>query len=472
MTCIRLRFPTSRYHANPWGRHVNEGIAEWPPSPYRLLRALYDTWRRKCPALPEACVSSALTSLGARDPRFGLPAAVASHTRSYLSSNSEDPADKSLIFDAFVALNPGYAPCFIVWPDLTLSPEQRETLGQLLRNLNYLGRSESWVEADLFDGTPEPDYWCDPLSDTVQGGELVQVASVVPPEEYDAKQPWLDALTVSTTDMLKRKESAPPLLRTVRYVRPDRAVVTHPVVQRARVNPSERAVLLSLSCSVLPLATATIEVAEQIRVRLMGAHRKRMGGDPSQVSALFSGKIAGAKRLDHGHLFILPLSNERGRIDRVLLLSRSRAFTREELDAIGGVDHLRFSYEQPVRCVISWQGGLEDSAVRSWATRVVSGTPFVTVRHMRRGRNLGQFLKDEVKRECRNLGLPEPSTVEVVPRPARSLFECVEFRRNRKNDVPRPGWAFRLTFAEPVLMPFSLGYGCHFGLGQFHPEIP
>ena len=52
MTTIRLTFPAARYHATPWGRHVNEGVPEWPPSPYRLLRALYDVWQRKCFHLP------------------------------------------------------------------------------------------------------------------------------------------------------------------------------------------------------------------------------------------------------------------------------------------------------------------------------------------------------------------------------------------------------------------------------------
>jgi len=28
---IKLNFPAGRYHATPWGRHVNEGVAEWPP---------------------------------------------------------------------------------------------------------------------------------------------------------------------------------------------------------------------------------------------------------------------------------------------------------------------------------------------------------------------------------------------------------------------------------------------------------
>ena len=39
---IKLTFPGGRYHATPWGRHVNEGVPEWPPSPWRLLRA---SWR-------------------------------------------------------------------------------------------------------------------------------------------------------------------------------------------------------------------------------------------------------------------------------------------------------------------------------------------------------------------------------------------------------------------------------------------
>ena len=43
MPTIILHFPAGRYHATPWGNHVNEGIIEWPPSPWRLLRALLAT---------------------------------------------------------------------------------------------------------------------------------------------------------------------------------------------------------------------------------------------------------------------------------------------------------------------------------------------------------------------------------------------------------------------------------------------
>ena len=43
MTRILFSFPGGRYHATPWGSHVNEGLVEWPPSPWRLLRPFIAT---------------------------------------------------------------------------------------------------------------------------------------------------------------------------------------------------------------------------------------------------------------------------------------------------------------------------------------------------------------------------------------------------------------------------------------------
>src|ERR1017187_8002904 len=40
MIRLLFDFSTGSYHATPWGHHVNEGLVEWPPSPWRLLRAL------------------------------------------------------------------------------------------------------------------------------------------------------------------------------------------------------------------------------------------------------------------------------------------------------------------------------------------------------------------------------------------------------------------------------------------------
>jgi len=191
-----------------------------------------------------------------------------------------------------------------------------------------------------------------------------------------------------------------------------------------------------------------------------------MGGDENKISPLFSGKISGIKRVDHGHLFILPLSDDGHRISRVLLLSRLKSFCCDELSAVRGLSEIWQADKPKVRCVVSWQGDFNDDFAREEMTDVVSLTPFVTVRHLRRGRDLEQFLEDEVRRECENHGLKELLHVDRLAK-IDGKFDVVEYRLNRKKDPPRRGYAFRLRFAKPVRAPFSLGYGCHFGLGQF-----
>lgn len=468
MTTIRLTFPAGRYHATPWGRHVNEGVAEWPPSPYRLLRALYDVWQRKCPDLPDEDVRAVLEALASSPPRFQLPGAVATHTRSYLSANREDPSDKNLVFDPFLVLDRPHE-CFLLWPEMDLPARHRETLGQLLHNLNYLGRSESWVQAELWEGPPKSVFDCVASDGADDECESEKVACALPPADYRGKPAWMEALTFSTMNLLKERASSPPLLRQVRYTLPKGAIAVDPVRKVERKPAEIHAILLGLDATVLPLVTTTIEVAEQVRVRLMGAHKRRMGMDETKVSPLFSGKRAdGSKRLDQGHVYILPLGNRLGRIDRILILSPRQALDRNELDAVRGVRELYQRDGRPaVRCVVTWQGGLEPSGQCPRSQVVRSATPFVPPRHCHKGCALDKFLKDEVLRECRNHGL-EQNLLRVEPIVLPGIFHLSEYRRNRKNDPVRPGYALQLTFDREVRVPFAIGYGAHFGLGQFH----
>src|SRR5215207_6492593 len=89
---LKLTFPAGRYHATLWGRHVNEGVPEWPPSPWRLLRALIATWKRKCADLGEEQVRRILEPLLA-PPQFQLPPARAAHTRHYMPLNERSVRD-------------------------------------------------------------------------------------------------------------------------------------------------------------------------------------------------------------------------------------------------------------------------------------------------------------------------------------------------------------------------------------------
>src|SRR5271165_3849406 len=116
---IAVSFPSGRYHATPWGRHVNEGAPEWPPSPWRLLRGLVATWKRKLSELPQLEVEAILKTLS-MPPEFYLPSATAAHSRHYMPWFKKGPLDKTLVFDGFVAV-PRESELAIIWPERELS---------------------------------------------------------------------------------------------------------------------------------------------------------------------------------------------------------------------------------------------------------------------------------------------------------------------------------------------------------------
>ena len=480
MLVLELTFLAGRYHATPWGRHVNEGVPEWPPSPYRLVRALYDAWRRKRPEWPEARVEPLLAALATAPPSFRLPPASASHTRSYLSANAKDLADRKLVFDAFVAVDPR-APVLLGWPEVSLEPSARADLAELLGLLSYLGRSEAWVDARVLDGVAAVDWNCTTARGT---GDPVRVAGVVPVSRFSPPDPgapkrgrkvkaapltWLYALGWSSGEGMDARLSDPPALAWVTYQRPADCLDVAPRAQDPRPGPAVHGALYALESKVLPPVTATLEVAEQVHRRLMGIH-KRLVGDPERVSQRFSGRDdEGQPLVGHRHMYVLPLDQDRdGRLDHLLILG-SEALDEEERRALDRLESLWQRGGRPeIRCVpVRWGAPAELLAP---CTRVISATPFVPPRHHRRGRGpIAAWVAAEVIREAENHGLPRPTRVTPVARATGRGWErrWLEFRRSRKGELPRVGYGFELEFAEPVPAPFALGYASHFGLGLF-----
>src|SRR5260370_11506791 len=92
--------PTGRSHATPWGHHVNEGLPEWPPSPWRLLRPLLATWKRKVPVVPlvQPELPDVLAQLCRPPPQFHPPAATFGHTPHYIPPVKKSPDDKTVVF--------------------------------------------------------------------------------------------------------------------------------------------------------------------------------------------------------------------------------------------------------------------------------------------------------------------------------------------------------------------------------------
>src|SRR5215813_11421601 len=114
---IFLTFPAGRFHATPWSHHVNEGLTEWPPSPWRLLRALVAIWKRKLPHLPVQTVEEMFSELAKSNPGFSLPPATLGHTRHYMPLDSTDESKRTKVFDAFVSVSPD-AEVVFHWADV------------------------------------------------------------------------------------------------------------------------------------------------------------------------------------------------------------------------------------------------------------------------------------------------------------------------------------------------------------------
>ena len=157
---LAFRFPAGRYHATPFGHHVNEGLIEWPPSPWRLLRALISigytsgAWNGDGP--PDVA-RSLIENLASELPHYRLPPAVGAHSRHYMPIGVLDPKTKiektTLVFDTWARVED--QELVATWRDVILGDAERSMLVGLTERLNYLGRSESWVEGRVL-GAHEP----------------------------------------------------------------------------------------------------------------------------------------------------------------------------------------------------------------------------------------------------------------------------------------------------------------------------
>ncbi|MCX5744088.1 MAG: type I-U CRISPR-associated protein Csb2, partial [Proteobacteria bacterium] len=152
MLRIAFRFTSGRYHATPWGRHVNEGAIEWPPSPWRFYRALLSTgWSRHgWDAVPSEAHQLLAAICHVVPTYFVEPSTGAGHTRHYMPK-FKGSTDR--VIDAFMVVPSDRSSVVIEW-DVVLTESTRTMLDELLASLPYLGRAESLVEAAVLDSIP------------------------------------------------------------------------------------------------------------------------------------------------------------------------------------------------------------------------------------------------------------------------------------------------------------------------------
>tara|TARA_R110002072_G_scaffold303099_1_gene493392 strand:- start:89230 stop:90894 length:1665 start_codon:yes stop_codon:yes gene_type:complete len=374
MPTIELRFPGGRYHATPWGHHVNEGQIEWPPCPWRLLRALIATgfatqhWLE----LPDVA-RSLIERLASVLPTYELPPASAAHSRHYMPTGelSKGSEKTTLVFDTWANVEAGLLR--VRW-DCELDDEQRDLFTRLVESLGYLGRSESWVEGSVI--ADDVELATGRFAVPHQEGELrgpeweqVSLMAAVPAEPYAAwseqrgsdalkEHPLPDGKKKPSKALLKKREQAvapyprdliecltkdtvwwkkqhnwsqPPGSRRVLYWRRTNALVVAPPRDRARRNGRQvehrvEAMLLSLSTpsrnsSALPHVTRTLPQAELMHRALVG--RAGHGGRVHCPELTGKDEHGQPLREGHQHAHVLPLDLDGDQhLDHVLVFTR------------------------------------------------------------------------------------------------------------------------------------------------------
>ncbi len=529
MPTILLRFPGGRYHATPWGHHVNEGQIEWPPCPWRLLRALIATgystqgWN-EVPEVGRRLIETLASVL----PTYQLPQASAAHSRHYMPIGelSKGVEKTTLVFDTWANIaNDDLA---IRW-DCELDDETSALFQSLIESLGYLGRSESWVEARVAPDGFEVDDQRSAVPNAngeYRGPQWEQIPLLAPigPDIYDKWRaekaeaaldqfPFPEGKRKPTKALLKKREAAvaafpsdlldclqkdtvwwkkqhrwsqPPGSRRVLYWRRSDAIVisTPRAVRRPSARPVE-AILLALSTpsrnkSALPHIHRTLPQGELFHRAIVG----RVGNGRRVDCPELTGRDEQGQPLrgGHRHAHVLPLDLDSDqRIDHVLIYacmglgdaaqhairSLKRTWTK------GGVGELQVA--------VVGRGDLDalrklpeplDCSIEhllgppSGSRTWTSTTPFVPPRFVKaRGRNT---VAGQVCEELESRHLPMHAEVEVLSEESIALRHFVRARRHGGAFPPQDaGYAIRIQLSEQVRGPLTLGYGSHFGLGIF-----
>lgn len=478
-TTLEIRFPLGRYHANPWNRAVNEGATEWPPSPWRVLRALIATWYTRWPDLPSGAMDGLLEAL-ADPPSYWTPRARAGHTRHYLPDlehRKGEQGNTDLTLDPFLSVSRDEK-LLVQW-DADLTAEQREVLGKLAELIPYLGRADSACEARLLDEDPVPDgtWWR-------SGVDGARTARLLAP----AKPVSRVALEATTTEVRKRRRTMPPGTVWVRYGAGD------PAFSDGRSPERVRSDLTAVRFAVLgkPVAMRAVNgvlLADDVHYRAGQVMTKAGIRDERRQEIMGTGGARSEHR--HAHWIPVPASAERGAPVTSMLVWVPDGLQPEELRALlandlrtvsgkrGGADGYQIRGFPELELLFQAAGPVEQvipqlcKPSRRWR----SLTPYLPVRHRKR-ESVDEFITADVRAELnyRPGGTGEVTVTRIEPGTRILDHWASEFRRRRTKErltdsrASRPGLGLRLEFAEPVGGPLVLGQLSHFGFGLFEPE--
>lgn len=483
MIGLRIEFLAGRFHANPWDRGTNEDDVEWPPSPWRMLRALTAGWYRSGEENREAFLR--ILDRLAEPPVYELPRATSGHSRHYMPQGGikNGKPETSLILDSFLALDRGCEPvatAYVIWPHVDFQGEELSVLESCCAKIGYLGRAESWAslavvrEPPLLAGRERVDL----ASRSSGNGPLARRLAAGPSLRGDG---LLRALSETTAMMRKARRLVPRGSAWIEYRLPaDFLMVREQFDAADRERPVFGPMLMRFGLqrgvhSVLPPITEAVLFADLMRKAAI-KHLSQREGEPA--TRRLAGKCdEGGVRQGHDHPYFLPHdSNNHGVIDRIDVWFPNGC-THAEYRAVAGVSKLYEPLRYRDDFLVTFLGTIERPQARTWKT----ATPIVLERFPKLRGPGKSIIVDAPQQQVRDMlqrVTPQEVRIELweagsaIMRRGGHRTRLDAFRRTRvgKADVTQPPpVGATISFNEPIVGPLVLGRLAHFGLGRFVP---
>jgi CRISPR-associated protein Csb2 len=510
---LRQTFPLGRFHATPWrASPFDDPYGEWPPSPWRLVRAVaarWHQWRREVgDQAAEQGLDTLVHALCTSTFSFWLPA----NARRGTALRFYQPTDwgwwpaaaksagarsyrQTLVRDNYWAIPPNAELLwFLDGPDW--SSDLFEALDRCLERITYLGRAESFTEITRLQVPPD-------LESNVTLHDAMLDQDAVP---VLAPKPDATLADIHRTTDDARLLTVPPGARWRYALRPPQPPARHE--PRPPSTDSAHLVQFAIGSAVAPEPRVVCHLTGRFRGSLLRqAAQARLDAPglkaPSSTGwqrlpeavrcelALLAGKDVGGQALKgHQHLR-LAVWFEGGRPARLLAWRHPEPFTDWEMEALHRAADRDLTWQSPgrggapawtVRLVpmdgaVTPPPGFDGRLARVWE----SVTPYVPPRHRVRSHGRarsGEDVPSQVTRELLQLGVLTGEELPTVEFQGGAEEEARRWtavrlppsaRRGQRFTGDKLGFLVRLTFPRPVPGPLTIGQSSHYGLGLFQP---
>lgn len=495
MLVISFKFPTGKYHATPWNRHVNEGAVEWPPSSWRVLRALIAVYYRTIDETQysESLLKSLINQLSEEIPEYAVPRSGGSHTRHFMPTGKHSTG---LVYDAFAILDPNDE-IIMVWRELSLSRQREiDLLDELLKNISYLGRTESLVDARRikdWNGTTN----CKPAGKDGGKVETTVITLMVPMAHLrydgwklgfqeavsikklpDVKVPEnvFEALLVNTNDLEKDGWNQPAGAIWLNYS----YVPVAETRRRRYIAPEQKKMTIArwqVIGKPLPRILNAVLISDALRATVIKWCDKK---SVLPVPTVLTGRDEEGKILSNGHnhaFYFAEDYDDDGYIDHMVLYVPDGipSVVWSVLEALPELAIYLDGNLQRWQILLEGTGDSYDFSGLSLMKKSKvweSATPYLHPWHVHKNGGFG--VKEQLAKELTLKGYKDFTVIQVatIKKKGKQLKPWqFNLKRRKKNDVSpdTSGSFWRIEFNESIQGPISLGHSCHFGLGLFKP---